>query len=169
MKRVNILKRPRVQGNCGRFHLWQKQLFSKTKYGFCLIFLLRVGTAAIKTFHYEIGHWDAKCAGQVFMEMFWLPKMVTGIYKFMTSCKGCQKAKPIKKYNTTLQIPTSSLFEVYFIFFAGPFSATKHGSSFILIAIEYRSVCAIAEQYQNSTTFPVRHIIETRHSNLWLP
>lgn len=59
------------------------------------------------------------------------------VLKFVRSCVGCQKLKPIPKYRTTLRIPLTGLFDTFSMDFAGSLHLCENEEKYLLIAVEH--------------------------------
>ena len=68
----------------------------------------------------------------------------------MKSYDGCQKARPIPKYKTTLGLPILSSSSVLSIDFAGTSRATLPSNRFVLVAVEYLTEWPIAKTTADS-------------------
>ena len=140
-----------MKSNAKNFLVWESKLFRRTIHGLRVVVPLCDREKVLKGFCDDIGHWDLKTTRQFVTERYWWPTVYTGVRDYVKSCDGCQKARPIPKYKTTLRHPISSLFDVFSIDFAGPFPATSSGNRFVLVAVEHLTGWPIAIATANST------------------
>ena len=125
-----------MKTNAMKFLVWESRLFRRTVHGLRVVVPTSDHEKVLKWFHDDTGHWALKTTRQFVTERYWWPTVYKDVRAYLKSCEGCQKARPIPKYETTVRLPISSLFSVLSIGFAGPFPATSSGSRFVLVAVE---------------------------------
>lgn len=119
-----VAQRVKVKSNSWNFLAWEGKLFRRTVHGLRLVVQIASRQNILRSFHDNIGHWDAKPAGQFILEMYSWPKSPKEILSYDKSCAVRQKASPVPKYRTTLRLSIINLFEVFCIDFAGPVPTT---------------------------------------------
>ena len=127
----------RMKTNTMRFLVWESKLFRRTIHGIRVIVPSFDREKVLKCFHDDIGHWNLKTTRQFVTERYWWPNIYKDVTEYVKSCDGCQKARQIPKYKTTLRLPVSSLFDVFSTDFAGPSSAISSGNRFVLVTVEH--------------------------------
>ena len=145
-------RKSRMKTNAKKFLVWESRLFRRTFHGLRVVVPTSDREKVLKFFYDDIGHWDMKTTRQFVTGRYLWPIVYKDVRDYLKRCDGCQKARPIPKYKTTLRILISSLFRVFSIDFTGPSPATSSGNRFVLVAVEHLTGWPIAIPTANSTS-----------------
>lgn len=67
---------------------------------------------------------------------FWWTGVHGDLFKYMKSCDAFQRTSPVPTYRTDIYRPFTRLFDVFSIYFAGPYPTTTDGTGYILFFVE---------------------------------
>lgn len=107
------------------FVIWQGKLFRRTPKGLVVISPVVDRVPILRFFHESMGHWDVGTTKKFLQGRVWWPPVVPDVYAFVRPCDDCQGLRPLALYDTTLHLPLMSLFQVFYIDFAGPFQVAS--------------------------------------------
>lgn len=96
--------------------------------------------AVLQSFHDELGHWGVRKTQRLVYDQFWWPKVLGEMACYVKSCSSCQRTKVIVSYRSWMFISQSSLFNVFFMEFAGLLPVTGGKKRFLLVCGAFNGV-----------------------------
>lgn len=115
--------------------VWNQKLFRRTMKGIRSIPTKDELLVILPIFRDEIGHYGFSTTKHFIRDRFWWAGMQGDIYRYFRNSEGCQITEPILKYQTTLHVPLTTLFDVVSIDSAGPFNETSAVDKRLLIGV----------------------------------
>ena len=145
--------------------VWNSNIFRRRSSGLVVVPPISRRSAILKHYHDEVCHWDSKATKKLIMERFWSPNVYHEVSKYVSSCENCQGMAPVPSYNTSLKTPSTTLFDVFSIDFAGPLPTSRSRNKYMLVCVEHLTGWPIVESTASSTAavvidFVRKHILE---------
>lgn len=93
---------------------------------------------------------------------FWWTPFHANVGRYMQPCDTCQRMQNTTQYRTGFLGPQSSLFDVLWIDFAGPFLRTHNGYRYLLFCVEHLTEWPIVRATMRATAEEVLHFMEKK-------